>query len=68
MLIQIALWHKLYSCYEKEFTKIMQKDWKVNKLCCLFPENTCKNNISTTKIDTKFDLLQDFEAKSFNFT
>ena len=46
----------------------MQKDWKVNKLCCLFPENTCTNNILTTEIDTWFYFLLGLWHKSSKFT
>ena len=68
MLMQIALWHKLDSSSKKEFTKIMQKEWKVNKLCCLFPENTCTNNISSTEIDTWFNFFLGFWPKTSKFT
>ena len=67
-VMQIALWHKLDSSSKKEFTKIMQKEWKVNKLCCLFPENTCTNNISSTEIDTWFDFFLGFWPKTSKFT
>ena len=68
MLMQIALWHKLDSSSKKEFTKIMQKEWKVNKLCWLFPENTCTNNISSTEIDTWFYFFLGFWPKTSKFT
>ena len=68
LLIQIALWHKLDSSSKKEFTKIMQKEWKVNKLCWLFPENTCTNNISSTAIDTWFYFFLGFWPKTSKFT
>ena len=68
LLIQIALWHKLDSSCKKDFTKIMQNDWKVNKLCWLFTQNQCRNNISDKEIDTLLFFSQGFWLKSANFT
>ena len=64
LLIQIALWHKLDSSCKKVFTKIMQNDWKVNKLCWLFTQNQCRNNISTREIDTLLFFPLDFILES----
>ena len=63
LLIQIALWHKLDSSCKKDFTKIMQNDWKVNKLCWLFTQNQCRNNISDKEIDTLLFFPKDFDLK-----
>ena len=64
LLIQIALWHKLDSSCKKDFTKIMQNDWKVNKLCWLFTQNQCRNNISIREIDTLLFFPLDFILES----
>ena len=64
LLIQIALWHKLDSSCKKDFTKIMQNDWKVNKLCWLFTQNQCRNNILIREIDTLLYFPLDFILES----